>query len=452
MSETQTPTLRTPSIAWDYQDIFRTSDSIDHFVLDYSLALSEQYGEILALTPDIYLTSDPQVFKHILKTQMPLYSKNNPTYHRFKKVFGESLIVTEDPRWRQHKQLMQAAFTRPKLASYASIMISHTKDLIDSWKQKSDPLINFVDEIKHLTLAIAFKVFCNHTLSMEESCMLRESVMVALHNLSTNTLLTRWFPSAQNKKFFSAMRKMDNLIKNIIKSRRIQILSGSQVPDDLLSLLLSDSSLSNQAILDELKMMLLTGHETTACALAWTWHLLNKHSEYRLLMEKEIDTVLGARTPSFEDCHALPMVKAIFLETLRLYPTIWCISRKANSKDIINPYIIPANTHCVLNIHALHRNPHYWENPHDFYPHRFLEQTQNPRHAYAYLPFSTGPHACIGMHFALTEGILLLATFSQHLRLKARYDTSAVEPIPNLALQPPALPMQVVERASTHNN
>ena len=72
MSETQTPTLRTPSIAWDYQDIFRTSDSIDHFVLDYSLALSEQYGEILALTPDIYLTSDPQVFKHILKSQFDM--------------------------------------------------------------------------------------------------------------------------------------------------------------------------------------------------------------------------------------------------------------------------------------------------------------------------------------------------------------------------------------------
>jgi cytochrome P450 len=446
MSETQSSILTTPPIAWDYQDIFRTSDSIDQFVLEYSPDLCQQYGEIVALTPEIYLMNDPQAFKHILKTQMALYSKNNPTYKRFKKVFGESLIVTEGPVWHQHKQLLQAAFTRPKLAEYASVMVSYTQDLIDIWKHKPNPAINLVAEIKHLTLCIAFQVFCNHTLSLEESFMLREAVSTALHNLSTNTLLTRWFPNTQNRQFFGSMRKIDNLIKNILKTRRMQPLSSSNLSDDLLSLLISDASLSDQAILDELKTMLLTGHETTACALAWSWHLLNKHPAYRLSMEKEIDTVLGTRIPTFEDCHALPMIKAIFLETLRLYPTIWCLFRTATIHDTINQYTIPANTQCILNIHALHRNPNYWENPNDFYPPRFLGETESTRHAYAYLPFSTGPHACIGMHFALTEGILLLATFAQHIRFKALYDTSAVEPTPYLALQPPALPMQVLSR------
>lgn len=445
MSGISTLSLNTPPLAWDYLDDFRTSDSADDFLLHYSQDLIQSYGDTVALSPDLYLMTGPDAFKHILKTHESQYSKKNRTYDRFKYVFGESLIITEGERWERHRRLLHTAFTRQCMAEYASVMVQSAQACIQNWHEKQAYQMNIVPEIKHLSLKIAFKVFCNHELSMKDSIVLRQSALTGLETLSNALLLTRWFPSSSNMRFFRAMRKIDVLLKKLIHQRRLAIkicAKEATIPHDLLSLLVS-SELSEQAILDELKTMILTSHETTACALAWSWHLLNQYPEYRLLMEKEIAQVLGKRPPTLNDCQALPMVKAIFLETLRLYPSIWCLFRTVLNDDEIQGYHIPANTRCLLNIHALHRNPNYWENPDVFYPPRFLGEAPSQRHPYAFIPFSIGPHTCIGSHFAMTEGILLLATFAQHVRLMALYNLDNVVPTPYLALQPPALPMRV---------
>lgn len=430
-----------PPLASDFLDEFRASDNADEFLFHYSSELMEKYGDMVALAPQLYLMASPHAFKHILKTHETEYSKNNETYARFKYVFGESLIVTEGPRWKQHRELLQVAFNRQRLSEYAYMMVQSAEQHIQHWKQNQIQEVNIVSEIKHLTLSIAFKVFCNHSLSLEDSIMLRQSVLTGLKGLSENALLARWFPNHSNRYFFKSIGKINKLLKELIQKRRLALQSLTISPPlDLLSLLVS-SSLEDTAILDELKTMILTSHETTACALAWCWHLLNQYPEYRLLMEEEIEKVIGKRTPNLEDCNALPITKAIFLETLRLYPSIWCLFRTATKDDHIQGYSIPKNSRCLLNIHALHRNPNYWENPDIFYPPRFLGEASTQRHPYAFLPFSLGSHTCIGSHFAMTEGILLLATFAQHVQLMARYDLKNVEPTPYLALQPPVLGM-----------
>lgn len=442
MLETCLP-LKTPPMAWDYLDDFRTSDNADEFLLHYSSKLIEHYGDIIALSPNLYLITSPSAFKHVLKTHYAHYSKQHPTYKRYKYIFGESLIVTEGPLWKQHRQILQQAFNQSQFSQYASIMVQETKQHIQHWQHQGTASINLLSEMKHLSLKIAFKTFCNYELTMSDSTMLRASVLTGLKNLSNTPFLSPWYPNGTNLHFFWSIRKINILLKKIIQKRRLEIQSPIQ--QDLLSLLLSESLFDDQAILDELKTMILTGHETTACALTWSIYLLNQHPEYRLQMEMEVDQVLGNRTATLEDCQALPLVKAIFQETLRLYPTIWCLFRTSTQEDVIDGYKIPAHSRCLLNIHALHRNPHYWDKPNDFYPERFLHATEN-KHLDAFMPFSTGPHTCIGSHFAMTEGILLLATFAQHVRFNPMYEENQLVPTPYFALQPPSLKVKVVEK------
>jgi len=56
-----------------------------------------------------------------------------------------------------------------------------------------------------------------------------------------------------------------------------------------------------------------------------------------------------------------------------------------------------------------------------------------PRHAY--LPFGSGPRICIGNHFALMEGHLVLATLAQRITFE-RPDDQAVIPEPLINLRP----------------
>jgi len=67
----------------------------------------------------------------------------------------------------------------------------------------------------------------------------------------------------------------------------------------------------------------------------------------------------------------------------------------------------------IVGIYAIHRNPDYFPNPEKFEPERFSPENEKLLPRYAYMPFGAGPRICIGNHFAMMEGHLLLATLAQ---------------------------------------
>lgn len=55
---------------------------------------------------------------------------------------------------------------------------------------------------------------------------------------------------------------------------------------------------------------------------------------------------------------------------------------------------LPAKTQIHILIYALHRDPTFFPHPEKFDPNRFLDN--EPRHPFAYVPFSAGQRNCIG--------------------------------------------------------
>ena len=90
---------------------------------------------------------------------------------------------------------------------------------------------------------------------------------------------------------------------------------------------------------------------------------------------------------------------------------------------------IPARSSVVIAPYALHRHPEYWENPEAFDPARF--ESASPA---AYIPFGTGPRACIGGQFAMMEAQFVVAMVLQHFRLRPA-TAVPVEPFPGLTLR-----------------
>jgi len=219
-------------------------------------------------------------------------------------------------------------------------------------------------------------------------------------------------------RFLWHTRRIDRFLLAIIQERR----QRPEITDDLLSLLISakneetHQSFTDAEILAEFKTHVVTGHETTACGLSWMWYLLALHPGYRRQMEAELSSVLQGRPPTLQDIPRLPFTKAVISETFRLYPPIWSLARTNIKADTLGDYKIPAGSHLILHIYALHRNPRYWEKPNEFYPERFL--TPNKRHPFLYLPFSAGPHTCIASHLATVESILITAMLSEKFQFE----------------------------------
>jgi len=195
---------------------------------------------------------------------------------------------------------------------------------------------------------------------------------------------------------------------------------------------------------DEAMTIFLAGHETTANAMAWTWHLLGKARAVEAKLHEELERVLDGRTPAVEDVPKLEYTRAIIAESMRLYPPAWTMGRRAIETHTIAGHAIEPGSLVIMSQWIAHHDPRWWIEPEMFRPDRWLNETGNrARPKYAYFPFGGGSRICIGEAFAWTEAILLLATIAQQWRFVAG---AAPGLEPRITLRPKDLHMLAVRR------
>jgi len=214
----------------------------------------------------------------------------------------------------------------------------------------------------------------------------------------------------------AAMRVEQERVQHMIDERR----RGMTERSDFLSILLhakdeDGRAMSDQQLMDECLTLFSAGHETTAAALSWVWYFLCQHPDTYQKVQQEVDHVLQGRTPTYDDLVRLPYCLQVFKETMRLYPPAAGIVREALHTIEIDGYQVPRGCNVLLSPYTLHRKPEYFPDPETFDPDRFTPEREKQLPRYAYLPFGAGPRICLGMHFALMEDQLLLATLAQRV-------------------------------------
>jgi len=237
---------------------------------------------------------------------------------------------------------------------------------------------------------------------------------------------------------------LERMVDTIIERRQ----DAGQGDEDLLACLLTehdalDPKKRGKQFYDEAITILLAGHETTANALAFGLHLLGRHSAIMKTAREETRAVLGGWPAEIDDVPKLAYTRMVLDEAMRLYPPAWIIDRNCTEDDEIGGYAIPKGSLVFLSPYVTHRHPDFWPDAERFDPLRFEKAQAMDRPRHAYFPFSIGPRVCIGMSFALTEAVMVLAT------LIDRFD---VEPVdghvprldPSVTLRPKnGLPMTI---------
>jgi cytochrome P450 len=177
------------------------------------------------------------------------------------------------------------------------------------------------------------------------------------------------------------------------------------------------------------------GHETTAVSLSWSLYEIGRDPELRARLEAEVDAALGASEPTLPGLAKLDLLGRTIREVLRMHPPGWAVPREATLQDEIDGVLIPKGATVVIAVYFLHRHPEFWSEPERFDPDRWLEARDEPRHAFAYLPFGLGGRRCVGEDFALLELRTVLARTLQRFHV----EVDAAHPVvarPQLTLKP----------------
>ncbi|MFC6725337.1 cytochrome P450, partial [Halobium palmae] len=217
--------------------------------------------------------------------------------------------------------------------------------------------------------------------------------------------------------------------------------------DDLVSALLAaederGKGMDHEQLRDEVKTLLLAGHETTALALTFAVFSLAQRPEVERRLVEELETVLGGRTPTVDDLDDLSYTERVATETMRLYPPVYGMLREPTEEVDIGGYAVPEGTTISINQWVVHRDPRWYDDPMAFRPERWTPEMREELPRFAYFPFSGGPRRCIGDRFAVQEAKLVLATLYQ------RYHFELVSsPSLSLAAAITARPKEPVEAA-----
>jgi len=198
--------------------------------------------------------------------------------------------------------------------------------------------------------------------------------------------------------------------------------------DHLLAIRNEDGSraLTDREIRDEAVTLLLAGHETTAQALTWSWHLLAQHPQAAARLADELRSVLDGRPPVVADVPRLPYTQAVFRESLRLYPPVWALARIASEPFQLGGRELAPGATIVMSQWVVHRDPANFERPWAFEPERWMHGPDPV--PCAYFPFGAGSRICIGERFAMLEGTLVLASLARGRRLVPDDPTPRIDP------------------------
>lgn len=370
-----------------------------------------------------HIISNPQlaqealtVRKHILRRSQNFEGGTPLTY-----ILGLSLITIDGESWLLKRRMMQPVFHRANILAMADKMQAAGEAMLQRWSQlPAGQVVDLTKEMKLVTLDIINRTMfsTNILLDVDRVGGVVDSALefIAARVGNPFALPARWTIIPSHKNFWDERAKLDEYLFRMIRERRAALSKGEH-KNDLLEMLIAAQDadtgerMNDQQVRDEVSGIYGAGHETTALALTWAWHALNKYPHVVAKLRAEADA-LGHDVQA-SDLPNLPYTLAVIEETMRLYPPVPMTVRFAFESTEIGGTPIPKGDLVAIAIRNIHRHPDYWENPLEFKPERFLAENKASLNRSAYMPFLTGPHMCIGNHFALIEGQLLLAMMVQ---------------------------------------
>lgn len=343
-------------------------------------------------------------------------------------LLGNGLLNSEGDFHLRQRRMAQPAFQPRRLAPYVEPMVRHTREAIAALPDGE--VVAMEPVMSALTLRIAGETMFGVDLTGDEEVVAAslaaalDAFTVGLHPLAPifeRIPLPIVPPLVRVRR---ARERLLGIIARIVRERHAETSEQREARGDLLSLLLQARDdegrpMPDAQLHDEALTLLLAGHETTANALAWSWRLLAENPGARALLDDELARVLGGREPTLEDVESLEFTRAIFCESLRLYPPGPAISRSATSDlelqlpgDAGERFTIRAGSEITMPQWVVHRDARWFDEPHAFRPERFLDGSVEAMPKFAWFPFGGGRRVCIGQGFALLEGVLVLATMA----------------------------------------
>ncbi|XP_010884836.2 sterol 26-hydroxylase, mitochondrial-like isoform X1 [Esox lucius] len=397
-----------------------------------------------------------------------------PHWKEYRDMRGQAygLHVDEGPEWyRMRRALNPKLLKLPEVSRYAPVIHQVVGDLlqrIEKLRLRSGDHATVSDLASELykfgfegisSILFETRLGCLQDEIPEDTLkfiaavgdMLTLSEIVLFLPLWTRKVLPFWkrFVQAWDDLVGVAQRLIDRKVAEI----DVQMQAGKPVEGMYLTHLLSSDKLSLREVYISITELLLGGVDTTSNTLSWTlYHLARDPASQDRLYQDVTSVCPGRQQPSSEDLTRMPYLKAVFKETLRMYPVVPGNGRLTLENEVVvDNYLFPKKTQFHLCHYAVSHSESEFPDPECFRPERWLREEVEAyqHHPYSFIPFGVGVRACVGKRVAELEMHSALSRLMQHYEVQPVDGAPTIEPKTRTLLIPSKpINLRFIPRAS----
>ena len=371
-----------------------------------------------------HMLADPGGMKRVMLDNLSNYPKSEIMRRMLRPAIGDSLFNADGADWKWQRRAVVPVFTHRNVLALAPAM-TRTAGRVCERLRACGGRAEMVGEM----LTATFDVICDVALSGREHFdghTFGAAITDYFRTAGRASLLDflgfpQWFPRPGELMAGRSVKTMHEMVGAAIEARRRQ--AGAPA-DDLLAHMLeardpeTGQRMSPQELIFNMQFFIVAGHETTALALAWALYLLANSPVEQDKARSQARGVLQARNAGPDDLAALPFIRQVLEEAMRLYPPVGLLARTVLAEDQLCGRTMRPDDILFLPIWALHRHELLWDRPEDFRPERFAPSGTELRDKYQYLPFGAGPRVCVGADFAMMQAQIILATVLANFRFE----------------------------------
>ncbi|MDQ0467175.1 cytochrome P450 [Labrys wisconsinensis] len=416
----------------------------------FERAYSMKAGRVWSLRGFYYMLNEPAEVRRILTEDAEKYPKSLLMGTMLQLLIGNSIFVSQGKVWRRQRRMMDPAFENARIRDVFPQMLAATQAM----EQRLDALVGAeqreigIDiETTHIAADIIFRTIFSTTFGREEaeivfSSFTRFQEIAYAYGIARIAGIPAWLMPGARWRAARAARRIRVILDRLVRQRydAHQAKAAGAPTNDILAALLEardpddGTPFAFWELAEQIAMLFLAGHETSASGLAWSLYLIAAcpHIQDKLLAEAE--AVLGEREPRFSDMKRLAYCRDVFREALRLYPPVAFLLRDASERCPVYNKTAEAGETVIISPWLVQRHRELWERPDEFDPDRFSTPAGEASARCAYLPFSQGPRVCIGAAFALQEATLVLASLVRRFEF-ALVPGHTPEPVARLTLR-----------------
>jgi len=396
----------------------------------YERSYAMKMGRVRMPGVDLHVINESALVHRVMVEEVSEFPKSELLGRLLEPLLGESIFTTNGAQWKKQREMLNPSFDMVRVSRVFGLMREAADDmLVRLSKHENGAVVEMDAEMTYVTADIIFRTILSSRLDERDARELIEAFVTFQEETARTAMRTMfripeflWMFTGEKRRIKAGNRIRD-VLSSMIRPRYDAVQRGepggySDILSSLLQAVDADTGerFSFEEILDQVAMLFLAGHETSASALTWSLYLLAISPEQQERAFEEVRSVCGDAPFEAAMMKQLPFVTNVFKEALRLYPPVGFFARESAHETTMREKTIPEGASVVVAPWLIHRHKEYWEKPHEFDPDRHSDPKLIAKETY--LPFGMGPRICIGAGFAMQEAVLLLASLLRTYRFE----------------------------------